>query len=292
MPEQPFVLLYDASGQPVTTAFAPVTGRPGAAHYSSQGGLLALGSDMAGKAQVPRVDSAGNQYVVAQSPGGGAATYQAGNQVASATAPYGPVVMGLQSTTVTPLRLDTTAALIVAQDAYPTFAATANVGIANNRSMMALVNRSAGSVLRLVSVFVQNTATQTGTLLASYPIVTYEVRPITGISTAGTAIAPVAYDVADTLPDNIDCQVGATVSGDTRGPIRRWFTSTYGVSAGGAQQENVTADQQGRDAWVTRADASAKQVTVRPGAGVHLRASVSSASGSANVTFVFTVAPV
>lgn len=292
MADQPFTLLYDANGAPVTAAFAPVTGRPATATYATQGGIVGLGLDYAGKAQAPKVDALGNQYVVAQTPAGTPATYQATSTVTSASAVYGPVVMGLQSTTVTPLQIDALGNLVVSQDSLATFSAVATAVVpTTSKSCLALVNKStAGSIVRLVSVFSQNTSTASGGLLTTYNEVAFELRPITGVSATGTTISPLAYDSADTLDTAITCYTGATVTGDTKGPYRRWVTSNDGATAGGTQQETVTADQQGRDPWLTKADVNAKHITIRPGAGIHLKVASTSTQGALDITFVFTVA--
>lgn len=292
MPDQPFTLLYDANGAPVTAAFAPVTGRPATATYAPQGGIVGLGLDYAGKAQAPKIDSAGNQYVVAQTPAGTPATYQATSTVASTNAVYGPVMMGLQSATVAPLQMDGLGNLAVVQNPLATFSAIATAVVpSTSKSCLALVNKStAGSIVRLVAVYSQNTSTTSGGLLTTYSEVAFELRPITGVTATGTTIGPLAFDSADTLDAGITCYTGATVAGDTKGAYRRWVTSNDGASAGSAMQENITADMQGRDPWLTRADASAKHITVRPGAGIHLKVASTSTQGALDVTFVFTVA--
>lgn len=62
-------LLYDWSGKPVSSAAAPITGRPTQALSIPQGGAVVLGSDYADTpcAQAPKVDAQGNQYVIAAS---------------------------------------------------------------------------------------------------------------------------------------------------------------------------------------------------------------------------------
>lgn len=294
MPDQPLTLLYDATGAPVSTSFAPITGRPAQTLASPQGGAVVLGSDYGttAKAQTPKVDALGNLYSVTTTAAGGPLSLQVGTPVSALNTVYGPVVLGMQSLTPTPLAIDPLGNLLVRQATLPTFAAVASaVSLSTGKSLLALVNGStAGNVLRLIAVYSQNTSTTTSALTNTYNEVAFEMRPITGVSATGTGVAAVSHDSADILDANVKLYTGATVTGDTTGAIRRWISSDYGATAGGSQQETLGGDQQGREPWVHRLDEAAKHITIRPGAGIHLKVATTATVGTLDVTFIFTQA--
>lgn len=291
MSDGPVTLLYDASGAPISSAFAPLTSRPAQALASPQGGMVVLGSDYgsSAKAQTPKVDASGNLYAVMTTAGGAPLSLQVGASVSALNTIYGPVLLGMQGLTPQPLTLDTLGNLVVRQATQATFSAVAyGVGVSTNKSVLALVNNSTtGTIVRLVAVYAQNTSTTTNTLIASYNEVAFELRPITGVSSTGTAITAVSHDSADTLDANVKLYTGATVTGDNTGPIRRWVSSDFGATAGGSQQETLGADQQGREPWVTRMDPAAKHITVRPSTGIHVKVASTATVGTLDVTFVF-----
>lgn len=289
------VLQYDAVGTPVSTKFAPTTSRPGQALYTdgaasgapAQAGLVALGSDYGAtpKAQVPKVDASGTLATT------NAAIASAATPLASAASATGALVMGLAGLTPTPLQIDGQGNLVVQRDQLPTFSVVAaGVALASGKSAFALVNGSTtGKIVRLVALYVINSTVGTG-LLASYQIYASELRPITGVSAAGTALTPISHDSADSPDSGVKTYTGATVTGDNQGPLRRWITSDYGLAVDATNSEPNSADQQGRFPWVGDLGGSAKPVTVRPGAGLHVKIASTASNGYVDVTCIFTVA--
>jgi hypothetical protein len=286
MADSPLALLYDSAGQPVSSAYAPVSGRPAQATYNPQGGLTVLGHDYgtsntAGTAYVPRVDSGGYLYVKATD------ATQAGTAVASSSAVIGNVLLALQGLVPASAQMDSSSNILAAPAAQATFSVYSQaVQLANGKSLLCLLNKSVSSVLRLVAVYAQNTGTSpSGT--TTYNVFAEQMHFIAGF-TGGTSLTPVSWDSADTLASGITCASAATVSGEVTPAIRRWVTSSYPLAPGATAAEDTTADQQGRDAWVGRLDASAKSVTIRPGQGVHVKAASTVSNGYQDVTFVFT----
>jgi hypothetical protein len=289
------VQLYDWANKPAssTTDQAPATNRPGAALYTNsggqaiQGGFVVLGSDYGAspRAQVPRVDANG---VVSTTNAG--AVY-AGSSPA-ATSQLGPLVMGLAAGVARPLSIDPVGNLLTMQGVLPTYSAMATgVSISTGKSMFALVNGSTtGTVLRLSALYVVNTSTTTSALGSTYNIYAAELRPISGVSTAGTAGSIVPHDSSDVLDGNVKAYSGSTVSGDNVGALRRWVTSSYGLTTNASNAEAQNGEQQGRFPWVCELGGMSKPITVRPGAGIHVKIASTATSGFLDVTCIFTAA--
>lgn len=280
MPDSPLSLPYDNTGG----SFAPTTGKAGQAVLGTQGGQFLLGSDYAASpaGQLLKIDASGS---LATSP---ANTTAAGTTFASAGAVKGVVQEAMQGLTAQAVQMDSQGQVSAAPIALPTFTAYASpVTTANGKSMLALMNKSTSSVVRLLAVYAQNSAVGPQTL-TSYYIYVQQLAWITGLS-GGTAVTPAAHDTADALPNGITLASAGTVSGESTPALRRWVTSNYPLATGGTTAENTTGDEQGRFPWHYRFDPTAKPITIRPGNGVHLKVASTADNGAQNVTFVFTV---
>lgn len=277
MSDSPIACLYDVYGNPLSS-------RPAAALASNQAGAVVLGSDYGAngaKAQVPKVDATGN---VATFP---LSAQQTGTALPSAAGAYGSLMLALQALTPQALQMDALGNVAALPSQQPTFAVNApGVANASGKSLLALMNKSTSSVLRLIAVYAQNSGTNPSTLTA-YAIFAEQLTFITGMS-GGTSLSPVSHDTADVLASGITCATGASVSGEMTPALRRWITSTYPLQPGASAAEDTTADQQGREPWVSRIDPTAKPITIRPGYGVHVSAPSSGSTGGQTLTFVFT----
>lgn len=296
MPGASPTLLYDASGAPVSSAWAPITSRPGAALAATPGGMVGLGHDYAngpkaGTAYAPKVDAAGSQYAALVTAGGQPVHVHGGQQLPSQEAANGPVSMGLAGLTATPVQIDGVGNALAAPATLATFSVLASqVSVAAGKSMLALHNgNQSGKVLRLLRVHAQNSS-PTSQALVNYQYMAVDVRQIAGYN-GGTTLTPLSYDSVDALDLGIKAALGAAVLGEVSTPYRRWWMSNQGVITGSGAAEGVAGDQQGRHPWVERTDPSAKPITLRPGQGAHVEIVSSNATqGQLDVTFIFTQA--
>lgn len=239
MPNQPFTLLYDATGTPVTSAFAPVTGRPNTASYATQGGVVCLGSDYAGKSQTPKVDAQGMQYVVAQTPSGAPQLVYTGQPAPTPGNQYGVVAMARQTigsnVTYQPLVVDSGGALVTAGGPKATFRSTiTGVSCANGKVLLSIVNGGVNYVrIANINIYVpsQGTVTQNGgTILGLsgttsvtnyYPLFCEMYRIAThNKGTSTTAMVPVACDTSDAFNSAITVYSNSTI-GERLGLLHR-----------------------------------------------------------------------
>jgi hypothetical protein len=291
-------ILYDWSGAPVASAYAPITGRPGTALPSPAGGMVALGSDYATtpKAQVPHVDSNGTMYVQAASPTGASAYVYTGQTPTAAAAQYGPLTMGRQDTPTPgyqPLTFDMNGNLYVHPRSKTTARAIVRqVTTAANKYLAVVVNGSASTVvLRLYEINIYCTPGGTaGSLLGSsnsayYPLICEIYRVSASSVTAGTTVTPSMCDTADTLATGVSVMSSPTISS--------YVTSLYKADA---YISVLTGTN-----FYARRDANEKSLVMRPGEGMAVicmsSGTLSSAAGGTtsnapvDVTFVFTQAP-
>jgi hypothetical protein len=164
---------------------------------------------------------------------------------------------------------------------YPTFSlADFDIAIANNKSMLAIQNTGT-SVIRIREVWIINDRTAAVTGVTGE----FQVNRITSF-TGGTALTPVTYDTADSLPAGITCATNATVAGEgvtlRRG---RWSTDEWGT--GTADVESFDhALQQIEPFW--KQTPSGKALTVRQNQGVHVKFATNSTAGSFTIRLIFT----
>lgn len=165
---------------------------------------------------------------------------------------------------------------------YPTFSvASFDIAVANNKSMLSLQNTGT-AIVRIREIWIINDRTTATTGIAGI----FQARRITSF-TGGTALTPVTYDTADTLPAGITCATNATVSGES--DILRqgtWSTDEWGP--GTLDTESLDhALQNIEPFW--RQTPTGKALTVRQNQGIHIKFATNSANGSFNIRLIFTV---
>lgn len=265
MSNGPLQLQYDATGAPVSAAFAPVTARPTVALNSPQGGLVTLGSDYAAtpKAQVPKVDANGSQAVTQTSPNGSSTLVYTGQPAPAAASQYGGLIMGRQDSptpsTFYPLTLDPVMALNVHIKSKPTFRAIiAGVSCSTNKSLLSFVN--AGTMVLRVnecSIYVPPQGSG-GNLLGLGSATTYlplfcELRRIASHTKGvGATVGTCPGDTSDVLDAGVTIFSNATIAGAAATPFHR---------------QDALPTTNGSQPWYARGDSNEKTFVVRPGEG-------------------------
>lgn len=153
--------------------------------------------------------------------------------------------------------------------------------VGNNKSMLAVQNTGT-SVIRIREIWIINDQNTAVTGVAGL----FEVRRITSF-TAGTALTPVPYDSADTLPAGITAATGSTVSGETvllRSGV--WSTDEWGPGTSDVESFDH-ALQQVTPFW--QQTPNGKSLTIRQNQGIHVKFATNSTAGAFNIRIVFTV---
>jgi hypothetical protein len=165
---------------------------------------------------------------------------------------------------------------------YPTFsAATFDVAIANNKSMISLQNTGT-SIIRIREIWIINDRTTATTGVVGE----FQVNRITSF-TGGTTITVVSYDTSDTLPVGVSIATGATVVGENTNSLRRgrWSTDEWGIGTSDVESFDH-ALQQVEPFW--RQTPNGKALTVRQNQGLHVKFATNSANGSFTLRMIFT----
>lgn len=280
-----------------------VTGYGNTALATTQPAILGAGHDYGAtpKAQIPKVDAYGTQYVATANPAGNPAQVYTGQAVGATTTQYGGLTMLRQDAPTpaafVPMIADGVGSLQVHAKSKQTFRAiAAGVTCAAGKSIFSMVYANTGTmILRLneAIVYVPPSGSSTsGSLLGIsggssstyYPLIC-ELRRISTAS-GGTAIIPVSSDSADSLTSGLSCATGATV-GST--------INTY------HRQDAVVSTGTGLP-WYGRYDpGNEKTFVMRPGEGFSItvisNGTINNANGSGTTTavvdieLVFTQAP-
>lgn len=159
---------------------------------------------------------------------------------------------------------------------YPTFAVSATaVGFALNKSMVAVQNDSASSIVRLVAAFARNVQTTAITGVQWF----LELRRITGLS-AGTALTLQSEDSTDALPSGIIAATGGTVAGESANLHERWLLSNDEWVAGTLDGEAMASVMANLTPIYSARSPSAKPLTVRAGEGFTFKCATSTVVGT------------
>lgn len=163
----------------------------------------------------------------------------------------------------------------------PTFSVSDfDVAVANNKSMLAIQNTGT-SVVRVREIWIINDRTTATTGVAGE----FQVNRITSF-TGGTALTPVSYDTADSLPSGITAATNATVAGE--GSILRrgrWSTDEWGP--GTADVESFDHALQNIEPFWKQTP-NGKALTIRQNQGIHVKFATNSTAGSFTVRMIFT----
>lgn len=165
-------------------------------------------------------------------------------------------------------------------------AAFLGVTFGNNKSMAGLYNGSgSGVILRVKRIWILNnqTAGVTGVLT------TFSLRRSTAQS-SGTSVTPVKHDTASaSLPAQVLCAHGATVTSATADTFRSWVWSNDEPAVSGATSDEFECLVPLNCIWDTATgDADIEPIVLREGFGIDVRHSGSSAVGIADIFVEFT----
>lgn len=176
------------------------------------------------------------------------------------------------------------AALKTAEAEEQTFVAYAdNVAIAQNKSMISLVNAGGSTVnLRVKAIYIINSRTTAVTGV----VADFQLLRITGHS-VGTLLTPSAYDTADVLNSSITVRTGSTVAGENAAILRRWLWSSDEWGTGTLDVEAQEHSVQNLIAAYTPG-LKEKPITLRAGEGLTLKQITNSANGTFDVMVIFT----
>lgn len=163
----------------------------------------------------------------------------------------------------------------------PTFSVSDfDIVVGNNKSMLAIQNTGT-SIVRIREIWIINDRTTATTGVAGE----FQVNRIASF-TGGTALTPVSYDTADTLPAGISAATNATVAGE--GSILRrgrWSTDEWGP--GTADVESFDHALQNIEPFWKQTP-NGKALTIRQNQGLHIKFATNSVNGSFTVRLIFT----
>lgn len=155
----------------------------------------------------------------------------------------------------------------------------------SNKSMLGIFNGAgSGRVIRIYRVWCLNnqTAAVTGVLT------TFALRRSSAQS-AGTTIVPVKHDTAsETHPAQILVATGATVTNTADLAMRTWVWSNDEPSASTGTSDEFECLVPLNCVWDSTGDANIEPIVLRPGEGIDVRHSGSSAVGVADVFIEYT----
>lgn len=269
-------ILFDQYGN-------PLVGYGNAAMPTQQPAILTAGSDYTAtpKAQLPRVDGAGQQYAVPVATNGTPLPVQIGASAANPYNMYGQVSLAWSPTTQSfvPFQVDATGAGVVRQSLAATFATNAQAvtGTTAGRSIISFYN-AGPMVQRILALYAfcppQLITSGSGGLLGSststsYTQILFSAYRTTGHS-GGTVATPVAHDPVDTLDTGFSVRVnGAAVTGESATSIMAWdaaYDGTFNVAQ--------------------RQDQNIKVLTIPPNSGLHVKCLTALSS---SVTFLLRI---
>jgi hypothetical protein len=165
-------------------------------------------------------------------------------------------------------------------------AAYLGVTFGNNKSMAGLFNGSgSGRVLRVKRVWILNNQTTAVTGV----LTTFSMRRSTAQS-AGTTVTPVKHDTTSaSLPSQVLCAHGATVTSATTDALRNWVWSNDEPSASSGTSDEFQCLVPLNCVWdAATGDADLEPLVLREGQGLDIRHSGSSTVGVADVFVEFT----
>jgi len=165
-----------------------------------------------------------------------------------------------------------------------TFIATAQgVVLGNGKSLLSLVNASGSTVVaRVREIWLSNASTTAITGVVAL----FEGRRITGHS-GGSGVTPLPHDTADSLSGSLSALTGATVAGEAASGLfaRRVSSDDWGpgtLDVEGMAQGLFTMGP------VWRVAPPLKPIVLRANEGLSFKCATNTTAGSFDVTFVFT----
>src|SRR5574343_541229 len=151
-----------------------------------------------------------------------------------------------------------------------------SVAIANNKSMVSLLNASGSTVtikLREVKIVNSQTSGVTGV------VADFNLLKITGHS-GGSSVTPYSHDSSDSLNGSVTALTGSTVSGEGAAIIRRWQWSSDEWGPGPADTESSDHAFQNVLPCHMKQDLNSKPLTLKANEGFSLKQVFNSTAGS------------
>jgi hypothetical protein len=163
---------------------------------------------------------------------------------------------------------------------------TDNAVIAQNKSMMSIVNTTGSTVIvRLRQVWVVNTRTAATTGV----VADFRLLRCVGHS-AGTLITTGPHDTADAQNASVTVRTGATVTSEGTAVLKRlvWSSDEWGAGTLDTEALQVALQQVAPGYWQAP---KTKAITLRANEGITLKQVTNSANGLFDVSMVFTQEP-
>lgn len=248
-----------------------------------------VGSDSAGVEQTPVQSTSSGGLHINLRDNAGAEITNFPVTVTSSVLPTGAATQTTLAAILANLNVLTTApgsaaqGLVVRQVPFelPTFSVVSPATVVgNNKSMLAIQNTGT-SIVRIREIWIIN---DRNTAVVGV-VGTFEVRRITSF-TGGTALIPVSFDTADSLPAGITSTTGGTVATET--DLLRtgnWSTDEWGPGASDTESFDH-AIQNTEPFW--KQTPNGKALTIRQNQGLHVKFATNSTAGAFNIRLVFT----
>lgn len=164
-------------------------------------------------------------------------------------------------------------------------AAGIGVTFGNVKHMLSLFNGSgSGRILRVYRVWTLNNQTVgvTGVLT------TFALRR-TQAQSGGTAVTPTKHDSnSSSLPAQVLCAAGATVTNTSDTELRRWMWSNDEPTVSAATSDELECIVPLNCVWDSTGDSNIEPITLREGQGLTVQHTGSSAVGLADIFIEFT----
>jgi hypothetical protein len=178
-----------------------------------------------------------------------------------------------------------TGGLLVESAEFPTFAVLAeDIVLGNNKSLLSMhLSSGSGKIIKLRVIYLRNAQTSavTGVVAA------FDLERFTSHS-AGTTLTPQSRDTNDTLPAQVTCRSGATITGaSTRSYRWEWSTDEWGP--GTLDVEALQVTNQNIFPAFAKKDPALKPFVLRDNQGMHVKCATNTTAGTFDVIFVFTV---
>lgn len=166
----------------------------------------------------------------------------------------------------------------------PTFVVNAvDVQIANNKSMISLLNNSGSTVIiRLRQIKIINSRVTPLTGVTS----DFRLYRITGHS-SGTLLTSLPHDTNDSINGSVTARTGATLSGTAANHLYRWQWSSDEWGTGTLDQEGYDHGLQNLLSAYKQLDSS-KPIILRAGEGITINHVFNSTNGTFDLSLVFT----
>jgi hypothetical protein len=161
---------------------------------------------------------------------------------------------------------------------------TENVSNANNKNMLAILNKGgSGMIVRVTGIKIINTTSNSITGIKA----SFELKRINGFTGTSNVVIQ-SHDTFDTVPTTIIAGTGGSVLGEATTALNKWFWSTDEWGVGTLDQEGSQLSTQNTFLW--EAKRGSKPYTLRENEGIMLVFRGSSSAGTHDILFEIEVA--